>query len=158
MRIPFMAARARLVPVEVDAEGLIVERLPNNVGVICVTPSHHFPLGTTMSKRRRKELVEFARLHEAVIVEDDYDGEFRFDGAPLEALRSSDSSDVVCYVGTFSKCMLSSLRLGFIVAPDWAIPALVAAKNSADWHCSTPVQLAVSNFIAEGHLASPACA
>lgn len=153
MRIPFIAARARLVPVEVDSEGLVVERLPHNVGVICVTPSHHFPLGTTMSKDRRKALVEFARLRGAVIVEDDYDGEFRFDGAPLQALRNSDFSDVVFYVGTFSKCMLSSLRLGFIVAPVWAIPALVAAKNSTDWHCSTPIQLGVSHFIAEGHLA-----
>ena len=152
MRIPFIAAGGRLVPIEVDSEGLVVDRLPHSVGVICVTPSSQFPLGTPMSKRRRKALVEFARLRNAVIIEDDYDGEFHFDGAPLEALRSSDFSDVVFYVGTFSKCMLSSLRLGFIVAPEWAIPALIAAKNSSDWHSSTPIQLGVSEFIAEGHL------
>lgn len=119
---------------------MIVERLPANVGVICVTPSHQFPLGVTMSKRRRRALVEFARSRDAVIVEDDYDGEFRFDGTPLEALRSSDFADVVFYVGTFSKCMLPGLRLGFVVAPDWAMSTLIAAKNSMDWHCPTPIQ------------------
>jgi GntR family transcriptional regulator/MocR family aminotransferase len=152
MRVPFATAGAKITAVEVDAEGLIVERLPANVGVICVTPSHQFPLGVTMSKRRRRALVEFARSRDAVIVEDDYDGEFRFDGTPLEALRSSDFADVVFYVGTFSKCMLPGLRLGFVVAPDWAMSALIAAKNSMDWHCPTPIQNAVSDFIAQGHL------
>ncbi len=153
MRVAFAAAGATLVPVGVDAEGLIVEQLPPGVGVICVCPSHQFPLGVTMSTRRRKALVEFALSRGAVIIEDDYDGEFRYDGSPLEALRTSDAADVVFYVGTFSKCMLSALRLGFIVAPEWAMPTLVAAKNCLDWHCSTPVQIGVAGFIAEGHLA-----
>ena len=152
MRVPFVAAGAQVVPVEVDAEGLVVERLPPDVGVICVSPSHQFPLGVTMSRRRRDALVEFARSRGAVIVEDDYDGEFRFDGTPLAALRSSEFADVVFYVGTFSKCMLPALRLGFIVAPDWAMSPLITAKNSADWQCSTLVQIAVSDFIAKGHL------
>jgi GntR family transcriptional regulator/MocR family aminotransferase len=106
-----------------------------------------------MSMRRRKALVEFARGHGAVLIEDDYDGEFRYDGSPLEALRTADAADVVFYVGTFSKCMLSALRLGFIIAPDWAMPTLVAAKNCLDWHCPMPVQVGVAGFIAEGHLA-----
>jgi GntR family transcriptional regulator/MocR family aminotransferase len=106
-----------------------------------------------MSMRRRKALVEFARSRGAVIIEDDYDGEFRYEGSPLEALRARDAADVVFYVGTFSKCMLSALRLGFIIAPDWAMPTLVAAKNCLDWHCSIPVQIGVAAFIAEGHLA-----
>jgi GntR family transcriptional regulator / MocR family aminotransferase len=153
MRVAFAAAGARLVPVGVDDEGLIVEQLPPDVGIICVCPSHQFPLGATMSMRRRKALVDFARHRGAVIVEDDYDGEFRYDGSPLEALRTADAADVVFYVGTFSKCMLSALRLGFVVAPDWAMRTLVAAKNCLDWHCSTPVQMSVAGFIAEGHLA-----
>jgi len=153
MRVAFAAAGAKLVPVGVDDEGLIVEQLPPDAGVICVCPSHHFPLGVAMSMRRRKELVAFARRRGAVIIEDDYDGEFRYDGSPLEALRTADAADVVFYIGTFSKCMLSALRLGFIVAPDWALRTLVAAKNCLDWHCSTPVQMAVAGFIAEGHLA-----
>ena len=152
MRVAFAAAGAKLAPVGVDEEGLIVEQLPSNVGIICVTPSHQFPLGITMSMRRRKALVQFARQHGAVIVEDDYDGEFRYEGSPLEALRTSQSSDVVFYVGTFSKCMLSALRLGFIVSPTWAMQTLVATKNCLDWHCSTPIQSAVAEFIAAGHL------
>jgi GntR family transcriptional regulator/MocR family aminotransferase len=152
MRVAFAAAGARLVPVAVDDEGLIIEQLPTNVGVICVCPSHQFPLGMRMSLRRRQALVEFARRHGAVIIEDDYDGEFRFDGSPLEALRTSDAADVVFYVGTFSKCMLPALRLGFIVAPTWAMRTLIAVKNCLDWHCSTPVQLSVAAFIDEGHL------
>jgi GntR family transcriptional regulator / MocR family aminotransferase len=153
MRVAFAAAGARLVPVGVDQEGLIIEQLPPDVGIICVCPSHQFPLGVTMSMRRRKALVEFARKHGAVIIEDDYDGEFRYDGSPLEALRTSDAADVVFYVGTFSKCMLAALRLGFIVAPEWAMRTLTAAKNCLDWHCSMPVQIGVAGFIAEGHLA-----
>ena len=152
MRVAFAAAGARLTPVGVDAEGLIVEQLPPDVGVICVCPSHQFPLGVTMSARRRRALVEFARAHGAVIVEDDYDGEFRYDGSPLEALRGAAAAEVVFYVGTFSKCMLPALRLGFVVAPEWAMPTLVAAKNCMDWHCPIPVQLGVAGFIADGHL------
>jgi GntR family transcriptional regulator / MocR family aminotransferase len=153
MRIAFAAAGARILPVEVDEEGLVVDRLPAGLGVICVCSSHQFPLGVTMSKRRRAALVDFARRHGAVIVEDDYDGEFRFGDNPLQSLRAADAADVVFYVGTFSKCMLPSLRLGFIVVPDWARRTLVAAKNCLDWHCSTPLQIGVSAFIAEGHLA-----
>jgi GntR family transcriptional regulator / MocR family aminotransferase len=153
MRVAFAAAGARIVPVGVDEEGLIVDDLPADVKVICVCPSHQFPLGVTLSARRRKALIEFARRHDAVIVEDDYDGEFRYEGSTIEALRTSASADVVFYVGTFSKCMLPSLRLGYLVAPSWAMESLVCAKNCLDWHCSTPVQLAVAGFIADGHLA-----
>lgn len=152
MRVAFAAAGARLMPVGVDDEGLRVDELPSEAKVICVCPSHQFPLGVTMSRRRRQALVAFARRQGAVIIEDDYDGEFRYDGNPLEALRSSEVADVVFYVGTFSKCMLPSLRLGFVVASPWAMATLVAAKNSLDWHCSTPLQLGVAGFIAQGHL------
>lgn len=153
MRVAFAAAGAKIVPVGVDAEGLLVEQLPADVNVICVCPSHQFPFGATLSASRRKTLVEIARKRGAVIVEDDYDGEFRYDGAALQALHSADAADVVFYVGTFSKCMLPALRLGFLVAPEWAMRTLVAAKNCSDWHCSTPVQLGVAGFIAQGHLA-----
>jgi GntR family transcriptional regulator/MocR family aminotransferase len=152
LRVAFAAAGARVVPVAVDDEGLVVGDLPPGVNVICVTPSHQFPLGMTMSPSRRQALAAFARAHGAVIVEDDYDGEFRYDGAPLAALRTADAADIVFYVGSFSKCLLSSLRLGFVVAPAWALPALVAAKNAADWHCPVPLQKGVAAFIGEGLL------
>lgn len=153
LRVPFMAAGAVVVPVPVDDEGLIVEALPAGTKVICVTPSHQFPLGVSMSPARRQALLAYARAHDAIIVEDDYDGEFRYEGSPLEALKAVDDSDLVFYVGTFSKCMLPSLRLGFVIAPEWAVRTLVAAKNALDWHCSTPLQASVAAFIADGHLA-----
>ncbi len=153
LRVPFKAAGAIVVPVPVDEEGLIVDALPEGTKIICVTPSHQFPLGVAMSPARRQQLLAYAREHGAVIVEDDYDGEFRYDGSPLEALKASDDSEVVFYLGSFSKCMLPSLRLGFVVAPEWAMRSLIAAKNAADWHCSTPLQVTVAAFIADGHLA-----
>lgn len=152
MRIPFAAAGARLVPVRVDAEGIVIEEIPRDAGIICVCPSHQFPLGMSMSTARRQALLQFARHTGAVIVEDDYDGEFRYDGTPLQALRSAASADQVFYVGSFSKCMLPSLRLGYVVPPAWAMRTLVAAKNALDWHCSVPLQMAVAGFIKDNHL------
>jgi GntR family transcriptional regulator/MocR family aminotransferase len=152
MRVPFAAAGARLVPVRVDSEGMVIEDIPKDAGIICVCPSHQFPLGMSMSPARRQALLQFARHNDAVIVEDDYDGEFRYDGTPLQALRSAASSDLVFYIGSFSKCMLPSLRLGFVIPPPWAMRTLVAAKNALDWHCSVPLQMAVAGFIKNGHL------
>ena len=153
MRAAFLAAGARVVPVPVDAQGLVVDALPIPVQIVCVCPSHQFPFGVSMSAQRRMALLNFARKSGAVIVEDDYDGEFRYDGTPLQALRSTSTADDVFYVGTFSKCMLPALRLGFVVAPQWAMPALITAKNCLDWHCPTLTQMVVARFIAEGHLA-----
>lgn len=152
LRAAFAAAGAQVVPVPVDSGGMVVDAIPPQAAVICLTPSHQFPLGVTMPAQRRHELLAHARRCGAVIIEDDYDGEFRFDGAPLAALRTGDVADLVFYVGTFSKCMLPSLRLGFIVAPPWAMGALVTAKNCLDWHCPTVMQMGVGAFVAEGHL------
>ena len=153
MRAAFLAAGARLAPVRVDADGIMVDAIPADAEVICVSPSHQFPLGATLSSSRRAQLLSLARKRGALIVEDDYDGEFRFEGGALEALRTSDAAELVFYVGTFSKCMLPALRLGYLVAPAWAMPTLVAAKNCMDWHSPVPVQASVAGFIAEGHLA-----
>jgi len=153
MRVAFAAAGARIAPVPIDDEGLRVDAIPHDARVVCLCPSHQFPIGVTMSARRRAELLAFARSTGAVIVEDDYDGEFRLEGSPLPALRTLDAADVVCYVGTFSKCMLPSLRLGFVIPPAWMRDALTAAKNCADWHCPTATQLGVAAFMHEGHLA-----
>jgi GntR family transcriptional regulator/MocR family aminotransferase len=152
MRVPFAAAGARIVPVRVDGEGIVVDEIPPDAKIVCVCPSHQFPLGMPMSPRRREALLRFARRHGAAIVEDDYDGEFRYEGSPLEALRSSASASHVFYVCSFSKCMFPAIRLGFLVPPPWALPALVAAKNATDWHSAIPVQAAVAGFIHDGHL------
>lgn len=149
----FAAAGAKLAAVPVDDEGLVVERLPGGAKVVCVTPSHQFPLGMAMSMRRRTALLEFARAHGAVVIEDDYDGEFRYTGRPLDALQTLDRNASVFYVGTFSKSLFPALRLGYVIAPAWARAAVVAAKRQADWHAALPGQDTLAAFIAEGHLA-----
>jgi GntR family transcriptional regulator/MocR family aminotransferase len=153
VRAAFAAAGAKIVPVPVDEEGLVVERLPGNAAVICVTPSHQFPLGSAMSARRRAALLEFAHARDAVVIEDDYDAEFRFGERPLDALQTLDRTESVFYVGTFSKSLFPALRLGFAVAPAWARRALGAAKRCADSHSSPIVQETLAAFITEGHLA-----
>jgi len=153
LRAAFAAAGAKLVPIPVDAEGLVVEQLPADTRVICVTPSHQFPLGVAMSMRRRAELLEFARVNGAVIIEDDYDGEFRYGATPRDALQTLDRSGSVFYVGTFSKSLFPGIRLGFVVAPSWARRALANAKQVWDWHSPVLEQDALAAFISEGHMA-----
>ena len=116
MRAAFAAAGATLHPTPVDAEGLVVEALPDAARIVCLCPSHQFPLGVSLSPARRRALIDWAQRRGAAIVEDDYDGEFRHAGSPLEALRTS-APDLVFYVGTFSKCLLPSLRLGLSPTP-----------------------------------------
>lgn len=152
-RRSFVAAGAKVHFVPVDEEGLIVERLPHSARIICVTPSHQFPLGVVLSARRRAELLEFAHRHGAVIIEDDYDSEFRHSDMPLDALQTLDRTGSVFYTGTFSKSMFIALRLGFVVVPGWARYALTLAKQINDWHCPLIPQLALADFIREGHLA-----
>lgn len=152
MRTAFAAAGARIVPVPVDEEGMVIDAIPPQARIICVCPSHQFPLGVTLSKRRRQALEQEARRRGAVIIEDDYDGEFRYGGAALTALHRTETADLVFYVGTFSKCMFPALRLGFVVAPDWAQPTLTLVKSALDWHCPTTLQEGLADFIAGGHL------
>jgi GntR family transcriptional regulator/MocR family aminotransferase len=153
LRAAFAAAGADISAVPVDGEGLMVHRLPAGTRVICVTPSHQFPLGTVMSLRRRAALLDFARANRAVVIEDDYDGEFRFGERPLDALQTLDRAGSVFYVGTFSKSLFPALRLGFVVAPPWARTALVRAKQLTDWHGAVLAQDTLAAFIVEGHLA-----
>jgi GntR family transcriptional regulator/MocR family aminotransferase len=151
-RIPFAAAGARLVPVPVDGEGMVIEALPPDATIICVSPSHQFPLGSTLSPARRAALIDYARAHDAIIIEDDYDGEFRAAGGPIKALKNADAGDVVFYVGTFSKSTLPNIRLGFLLPPRWAARALLTAKVCIDGPCSMPAQAAMCGFIDDGHL------
>jgi GntR family transcriptional regulator / MocR family aminotransferase len=153
MRASFAAAGARIVPVPVDEEGMLVERIPTNATVVSVTPSHQFPLGSVLSARRRAALLEFAHARGAVVIEDDYDSEFRFGGRPLDALQTLDRSESVFYVGTFSKSLFPAVRMGFVVAPAWAQSALRAAKRCADSHSAPLTQETLASFITEGHLA-----
>jgi GntR family transcriptional regulator / MocR family aminotransferase len=153
VRRAFEAAGAHLRSIPVDGEGLIVERLRPSMRIVCVSPSHQFPLGVAMSARRRVALLDFAQTFGAVIIEDDYDSEFRLAGRPLDALQTLDRCESVFYVGTFSKSLFPAVRLGFVVVPPWAREALIRAKQVADGHCPVLPQDALAAFIAEGHLA-----
>lgn len=152
-RMLFAALGARVVRVPMDGEGLSVQELPPATRLVCVTPSHQFPLGRTMTTRRRRELLEWARVRQAAIVEDDYDSEFRFGALPLEPLRGMDDCGRVFYVGTFSKSMLPSVRMGFVLAPASVRGSLAAARQLSDGYGQVAVQAALARFIDEGMLA-----
>ena len=103
-----------------------------------------------MSFERRRALLEWADRHYAAIVEDDYDSEFRFRARPIEPLRTLDASGRVIYIGSFSKTMLPTIRLGFVVTPRSLRPAMLRAKEVADWHTPIPLQAALAQFIDKG--------
>jgi GntR family transcriptional regulator/MocR family aminotransferase len=149
-----LAAGAQLVPVPVDGEGIDVavgQRLRPDARLAIVTPSHQFPGGVTMSLQRRMALLAWARDADAWIVEDDYDSEYRFSGRPLEALYGLDNARRVLYIGTFSKVLFPSLRLGYLVAPPELLNGLLAARRFTDVHPPPLEQMALADFIAEGH-------
>jgi GntR family transcriptional regulator/MocR family aminotransferase len=146
----FTSLGLRIVGVRVDEQGLVVDDLPRCARAVYVTPSHQFPLGMAMSLPRRHALLAWAEQHGAAIIEDDYDSEFRFGGRPLDALQSLDVAGRVIYVGSFSKTLLPTLRVGFIVAPPSLHPALSRAKFVSDWHTSSLVQEALAQLIDTG--------
>ncbi len=152
-RLLFRSLGARVVGVPVDDEGLDVDAIPKSARLVYVTPSHQFPLGTAMSLQRRAALLAWAERRGAVVIEDDYDSEFRFEGRPLDPLQSLDRTGRVIYVGSFSKVLLPTLRLGFLIAPASLQPALLAAKQLTDWHGELATQAALARFIDQGLLA-----
>ena len=149
-RMLFASLGARITGVPVDGSGLDVAALPDSARLLYVTPSHQFPLGMPMSHARRQALLDWAERRNAVIIEDDYDSEFRFGGRPLETLQASDRSGRVIYVGSFSKTMLPGLRLGFLVAPEPLQKFLHTAAQLAGWHVAWPSQAALAAFLEKG--------
>ncbi|MGV8849067.1 MAG: PLP-dependent aminotransferase family protein [Propionibacteriaceae bacterium] len=145
---------ATVVGVPVDDEGLVVEALPEQARVVYVTPSHQFPTGVVMSLRRRIALLEWAARRGAVLVEDDYDSEFRYQHRPLEPLQSLDRDGYVIYAGSFSKILSPMLRVGYLVAPASVQPALRTAKLLTDWQGDLATQTTLARFIADGDLAA----
>ena len=153
----FAAVGANLVPVPVDRHGLDVAHgvvVAPSFRLAFVTPSHQQPLGVTMSLTRRAALIKAAEDADAMIVEDDYDGEFCYSGAPTPALKSIDASERVIYVGTFSKTMFPSLRLGFIVAPQQLVDIFAKVSETILQGVPSNPQAVVADFIEEGHFAS----
>ncbi len=148
----FEACGARLRPIPVDGEGMICRRLGKTPRLAYVTPAHQFPTGVAMSLRRRLELVEWARRHRALIVEDDYDSEYRYGGAPMPALQGLARDVPVIYCGTFSKVMFPGLRVGYLIVPRPLISAFARAKWLSDRNTSMHHQAALYHFMKDGHL------
>jgi len=153
-RAAFMAAGARVVPVPIDDEGLDVQagaRAAADARLVYVSPSHQYPLGVTMSLARRLALLEWARAAGAWIIEDDYDSEYRYARRPLAAMQGLDQDGRVIYLGTFSKVMFPSLRIGYVVAPADLVDAFVAARGVLSRFTPSIDQAALADFIDEGH-------
>lgn len=153
-RSVFRLLGAQISPIAVDEEGLSVHalsRLRSVPRVVYVSPSYQYPLGVTMSLARRVELIRWAESHESWILEDDYDAEFRYSGRPIPALQGLDESGRVIYVGTFSKVLLPSLRLGYLVVPESLIEATRAMRLNWGHNAQLIDQAVVSRFIEEGH-------
>lgn len=156
----FLAEGARLVGVPVDAAGLRTDCLPDPGGtpadtaahLAVVTPSHQYPTGVTLSLERRLALLEWARRAHVVVVEDDYDGDLRLEGQPLEALRGLDDRDEVIYLGTFAKALYPAMRLGYAVLPHWLVEPVARARAASDRHPTWRDALAVARFIEAGEL------
>jgi len=150
----FLAAGARLSTIPTDAEGPVTTELPEAAAaarLVYVTPSHQFPTGAIMSLVRRLALLQWAETAEAYVLEDDYDSEFRYAGRPVEAVQGLDRSGRVIYIGTFSKVLFPSLRLGYLVLPPPLVSLFTAAKWLTDRHTSTLEQAVLTDFIHEGH-------
>jgi GntR family transcriptional regulator / MocR family aminotransferase len=152
VRDTVLAAGGTPVPVPIDADGFDVAQAPRSARFAYVTPSHQYPLGVVMGLRRRLELLAWARDAGAYVVEDDYDAEFRYDGAPLPALQGLDESRVI-YVGTFSKTLVPGLRIAWIVVPDALREAMLAARRVVAAGPSYALHAALAALVGEGHFA-----
>ena len=152
----FLSYGAELLPVAVDESGLRVEELTHqtssSVRLVYVTPSHQFPTGAILSLPRRLELLAWAQQTGALILEDDYDSEYRYGERPIPALQGLDISTSVLYVGTFSKVLFPSLRIGYIVLPRSLAPLFAQAKWVSDRHLPVLEQRVLTDFIEDGHL------
>lgn len=147
----FRSRKAEIHPIPVDDRGMMVERLPDlSRSIVYVTPSHQYPIGYTLSLERRVRLLEWAHETHSYVIEDDYDSDFRYVGAPLTALKGLDKLGSVIYLGTFSKCMGAALRLGFMVIPRELIEPARNLKTLMN--CGQPwlEQVSMADFMTSG--------
>lgn len=150
----FTHAGAQIVPVEVDNDGMKVEQAiqqPNNARFALVTPAHQSPTGVTMSLARRLALLEWATNNQSWIIEDDYDGEFRYQGRPLPALKSLDNTGRVLYAGTFSKVLFPALRTAYLVVPESQIERFEQTVRISPCTSQIQTQATIANFIDHSH-------
>jgi GntR family transcriptional regulator/MocR family aminotransferase len=150
----FQGQGAKLQPIPVDSEGLEIEILNQyrqQFKLLYVTPSHQFPTGAMLSLPRRLALLQWAQQTGTLIVEDDYDSEYRYGSHPIPALQGLDRSQSTIYVGTFSKILFPSLRIGYLVVPPAWVPVVSRAKWLCDRQSPLLEQYALTDFITEGH-------
>jgi GntR family transcriptional regulator/MocR family aminotransferase len=153
-RHALVLAGCKLIPVPVDEEGLNVsagKKLCRKARAAFVTPSHQYPLGATMSASRRLQLLDWAQSTGSWIVEDDYDSEYRYQHQPISSLQGLDRGSRVIYIGTFSKTLFPSLRVGYLVVPSDLIERFVAVRHAMDVYPAHLYQSVLNDFIGEGH-------
>ncbi|MEL6249278.1 MAG: PLP-dependent aminotransferase family protein, partial [Cyanobacteria bacterium J06627_15] len=149
----FATSGATVVPIPVDRDGLVVEQVKTaNPRLVYVTPSHQFPTGALMSLPRRLALLQWAKASGVMVIEDDYDSEYRYGGRPVPALQGLDSGSCVFYVGTFSKVMFPGLRMGYLVVPEPLLSVFEKGKWLTDRQPPALTQRALGEFIQAGHL------
>lgn len=155
-RQAFAAQGAELCPISVDQSGIVVEELSkfasSPIKLLYVTPSHQFPTGAVMSLSRRLELLAWAESTNALVIEDDYDSEYRYGEHPIPALKELDKNDAVLYMGTFSKVLFPALRVGYLVLPPDLVRVFCHAKWLVDRQSPLLEQYVLTDFITEGHL------
>jgi GntR family transcriptional regulator/MocR family aminotransferase len=147
-RAAVTASGLNLRTVPVDGRGAVMDEL-GDADAVLLTPAHQFPLGVALSAERRTQVVQWARDRSGLVIEDDYDGEFRYDRKPVGALQALDPEHVV-YGGTASKSLAPGLRLGWLVLPAHLVDEIAAAKALADWHTGTLDQLTLAELIRGG--------
>ena len=153
-RSVFVSNGCEIIPVPVDDEGLRVAdgiRQCRKARVALVSPSHQYPLGATMSASRRLQLLEWAENSASWVIEDDYDSEYRYESLPIASLQGLDTNSRVIYIGTFSKVLFPSLRLGYIVIPADLVDHFVAIRLAMDLAPGGFFQRVLADFIQEGH-------
>lgn len=149
-------AGARVIPRPIDQEGIMItgSAKKSSPRIIFVTPSHQFPLGVTMSLKRRTALIDFAHARDAYILEDDFNAEFRFNGPPLPCLQGLDHAGRVIYAGTMSKILYPSLRLGYLLVPEQLVDTMSKIRCVMDQHSPAIDQATLARFITEGFFLS----
>lgn len=148
----FKSIATRVVPIPIDDEGLVVDKLPNDKsGILFVTPSHQYPTGITLSLSRRICLLKWAESTNSYVIEDDYDSDFRYDGPPLTALAGLDRFNRVFYLGTFSKSIGAGLRLGYAVVPPHLAEAARVVKSQTNSGQPWLEQAVLAEFLSSGH-------
>lgn len=152
-RQTFGMTGAKIQDIPIDEEGFCVDALSlqrERAKLIYVTPSHQFPTGVRLSLARRQALLDWAVTQNALILEDDYDGEFRYDIAPLPPMAAMNTNGYVVYFGTFSKTMFPSLRVGYAAGPKELIQEMAAYRAVTDYQTNSQTQLALASFIESG--------